>query len=120
MRNGLIKKVDLAPAKPSKANMVFRKLVSMEGHDLGIIGASYDGTLEDAIEVAKKITDQMYAEYPHVSNMESGIRVTDSTGKAKWRISPNFCHVDEIGRTPTPLEKRLIAQGLMTVQRNEE
>ncbi len=109
------KKECLAPAKSSNANMVFRKLVSMEGYDLGIIGASYDGTLEDAVEVAKKITAQMYAEYPSVSNGESVIRVTDSTGKAKWRISPNFRHVDEIGRPPTPLEKRLIAEGLLTV-----
>ena len=95
--------------------MVFREVVSMEGHDLAVIGGPYDGTLEDAVEVAKKITRQMFAEYPEASNGESRIRVTDSTGKARWRVSPNFKHVDEIGRPPTPLERRLIAEGLMTV-----
>ena len=111
----MVRKAQRDLTKSSRVNMVFREVVSREGYDLGIIGASYDGTLEDAVRVAKEISARMFDEYIHASNGESRIRVTDSTGKAKGRISPNFRHVDEIGRPPTKLEKRLIDQGLMTV-----
>jgi hypothetical protein len=81
-------------------NTVVRQVCNQDGRQLGMLSGQYDGTPEDMVRVAQLITDQMYDEYgADCSNMESGILATDETGVPRWKISPNFRHVEEIRKT---------------------
>lgn len=89
---------DLAKKKTAP-NTVVRQVCNDDGRQLGMLSGQYDGTPEDMVRVAQLITDQMYDQYgADCSNMESGIVATDESGAPKWRISPNFRHVEEIIR----------------------
>jgi hypothetical protein len=82
----------------NRANRVVREIRDFNSRRLGFISENYDGTPEDMIRVAEAISDQMFEEYgPEVSNGESGMIATDETGQPRWRISPNFRHIEEIG-----------------------
>ena len=82
----------------NRANRVVREIRDFNSHRLGFISENYDGTPEDMIRVAEAISDQMFEDYgPEVSNGESGMVATDETGQPRWRISPNFRHIEEIG-----------------------
>jgi len=90
---------DLTKRK-SAPNTVVRQVCNDDGRQLGVLSGQYDGTPEDMVRVAQLITDQMFDEYgADCSNMESGIVATDESGVPRWKISPNFRHVEEIRKT---------------------
>jgi hypothetical protein len=85
--------------KRTSPNTVVREVCNDDGRRLGMLSGQYDGTPEDMVRVAQLVTDQMFDEYgADCSNMESGIVATDESGVPKWKISPNFRHVEEIMR----------------------
>lgn len=76
---------------------VVREVCDADGQRLGVVHARYDGSVDDAVRVAKSITEMMYARFPDASNIQSRIGVTDENGRGRWIISPNFSHVAEAG-----------------------
>lgn len=85
-------------SKDSKFRLeVLREVRDAGGHRLGVVHARYDGSVDDAVRVAKSITDLMYVRFPDASNIQSRIGVTDENGRRRWIISPNFLHVAEAG-----------------------
>jgi len=78
--------------------LVIRDVRDKQGERIGPAYAPYDGTPEDAIEVAKAISDKLDEEFgPGWSNVNSRIVATGEDGRPKWSISPNFKHVAEVG-----------------------
>jgi len=77
--------------------LVVRDVRDRNGNKLGLIVEPHDTTEDGIIAAAKRATDQMYAQYPEASNIESRIGATDATGRPRWSISPNFQHMAEIG-----------------------
>jgi hypothetical protein len=76
---------------------VFREVCDWYGERLGIVHASYNGTIEDALRVAEMLTEYMFSAYPEARNGESRIAATDEYGRGKWIIAPNFKSVAEAG-----------------------
>jgi hypothetical protein len=84
-------------AMPKLTNIVVRDVRDRDGYKLGRLVEAHDGTESGVIEAARRVSDRMFAEYSDASNIESRICATDTRGKPKWAISPNFNHLAEIG-----------------------
>lgn len=82
---------------PKLLNVVIRDVRDRDGHRLGRVIEPHDGTESAVIAAARRVTERMFAEYFDASNVESRICATDSNGKLKWAISPNFAHIAEVG-----------------------
>ena len=78
-------------------NVVVRDVRDRDGYKLGRVIEPHDGTENGVIAAARIATDRMYAEYSDASNIESRMCATDTSGKPKWAVSPNFLHVAELG-----------------------
>jgi hypothetical protein len=78
-------------------NIVVRDVRDRDGYKLGRLVEAHDGTESGVIEAARRVSDRMFAEYSDASNIESRMCATDTTGKPKWAVSPNFLHLAEIG-----------------------
>ena len=78
-------------------NVVVRDVRDRDGYKLGRVIEPHDGTENGVIAAARIATDRMYAEYSDASNIESRMCATDTSGKPKWAVSPNFLHLAEIG-----------------------
>lgn len=76
--------------------LVVRDVRDRNGNRLGLIVEPHDTTESGIIAAAQRATDQMSAEYPEASNIQSRIGATDATGRPKWSVSPNFQHIAEI------------------------
>jgi hypothetical protein len=95
-----VRSVEACPAfdRPvARRNLVVRDVCDRNGNRLGTLVERHDSTEAGIIAAAQRATDQMYADYPEASNIQSRIGATDATGKPKWSISPNFSHLAEIG-----------------------
>jgi hypothetical protein len=82
---------------PKLSNVVVRDVRDRDGRRLGRVIQPHDGTETGVIIEAQAATDRMYAEFSAASNIQSRICATDSSGKAKWAVSPNFLHLAEVG-----------------------
>lgn len=85
------------PQSRHNRNVVVRDIRDRNGDRIGTIIERHDGSEAGVIAAAKRATERMYAEYSLASNIQSRIGATDSTGKPKWSISPNFQHLAELG-----------------------
>ena len=65
------------------SNVVVREVRDREGHKLGTVVETHDGTESCVIAVAQAATDRMYTEFSTASNIQSRICATDSSGNAK-------------------------------------
>jgi len=83
--------------KTLPCNLVVRDVRDRDGNKIGTVVEPHDGTEAGVITAARRASDQMYAEYPEASNIQSRIVATDGTGKPMWSVSPNFQHIAEIG-----------------------
>jgi hypothetical protein len=83
--------------QPRLKQEVFREVCDWYGERISILHAPYDGTIEDALRVAERITECMYRVYHEARSVESRIGATDEHGRAIWVIAPNFQHVAEVG-----------------------
>ena len=77
--------------------LVLHHLRDFSGRYLATLTAPYDGTVEDAIRVARLLYQEAFWEYPNASNINSLIGATDGNGRGKWIISSNFKHIAEAG-----------------------
>jgi hypothetical protein len=82
---------------PKLSNVVVRDVRDREGRKLGRIIQPHNGTESGVITAAQTVTDRMYAEFSAASDIQSRICATDSSGNAKWAVSPNFLHLAEVG-----------------------
>ena len=82
---------------PQSKRVVIRDLRDHEGNSLGRLSAPYDGTPENAREVAQQLAAQAYSEYPEHSNIQSRTVALNEEGRGKWAVSPNFKYVSEAG-----------------------
>jgi hypothetical protein len=80
-----------------RRNVVVRDIRDRNGDRIGTIIEPHDGSEAGVIAAAQRAAQRMYAEYSLASNIQSRIGATDSTGKPKWSISPNFRHLAELG-----------------------
>ena len=78
-------------------NVVVRDVRDRDGCKRGRVIEPHDGTEAGVIAAARIATDRMFAEYSTASNIESRICATDSDGKLRWAVSPNFLHLAEVG-----------------------
>lgn len=79
----------------AKANLVFREIRDFNGEKMGLIMAHYDGTLEDAVEKAKKISNIIFDSFPQASNIQSKMGAYGKDGESRWTINPDFRCVAE-------------------------
>jgi hypothetical protein len=77
--------------------VVLREVCDSYDEVLGVLCVHYDGSVEDAITAAERITNLMYRRFGDASNIQSRIGATDEAGRGRWLISPNFSHVAEVG-----------------------
>jgi hypothetical protein len=78
-------------------NVVVRDVRDRDGFKLGRIVEAHDGSEAGIVAAAQAATERMFAEYSSASNVESRICATDTDGKVRWAISPNFLHIAEVG-----------------------
>ena len=81
----------------SLRNVVVRDVRDRDGFKLGRLIEPHDGTESGVIAAAQRASERMFAEYFDASNVESRICATDTSGKLKWAVSPNFLHLAELG-----------------------
>jgi hypothetical protein len=79
------------------ANVVVRDVRDRDGVKLGRIIERHDGTEAGIVSAAQKLSERMFAEYSSASNVGSRICATDTNGKVRWAVSPNFLHIAEVG-----------------------
>jgi len=78
-------------------NVVVRDVRDRDGVKLGRVVQPHDGTEVGIVAAAQKASERMWVEYSDASNVESRICATDSSGRIRWAISPNFLHIAEVG-----------------------
>jgi hypothetical protein len=82
---------------PKLINVVVRDVRDRDGFKFGKMTEPHDGSEDGIVAAARAVTERMFAEFPDASNVESRICATDSDGKLRWAISPNFAHIAEVG-----------------------
>jgi hypothetical protein len=75
---------------PKLRNVVVRDVRDRDGRKLGRIVQPHNGTETGVFKAAQTATDRMYAEFSAVSNIQSRICATDSTGSPGQVISSTF------------------------------
>jgi len=93
-----MKEIEIRKSKVwQKPNIVFRDVCDFDGNHFAIEMMKYDGTPENAVMIAEKLTQQISYKYgTEWSNIQSRIGATDEHGKPKYTISPNFRHIAEV------------------------
>ena len=88
--------VERAAPKGSPST-VYGRLVDLQGRDLTVLTATYDGTAAGAREATRRLQHQADREgWPWSMSGTSWI-ATDDAGRAAWAISPNLQHVAAAG-----------------------
>ena len=77
-------------------NVVIREACDRDGIVLGHLVASHDGTPEGIVAAARRATARMFDAFADASNVNSRIIATDTSGIARWSVSPNFQIVEEL------------------------
>ena len=77
-------------------NVVIREACDRDGIILGHLVASHDGTPEDIVVAARRVTQRMFDAFADVSNVSSRIIATDASGRPRWGVSPNFQIIEEL------------------------
>lgn len=93
---------------PNRRNVVVRKAIDFNsGTELGFFFQPHDGTMEGILAAAKIVTDRMFNSYPNASEMRSVMLATDKKGAPRWKVSPNFKHIIEVGAPDEFFQPRL-------------
>ncbi len=77
-------------------NIVIREACDRDGVVLGHLVASHDGTPEGIVAAARRATQRMFDTFADASNVNSRIIATDTTGRPRWSVSPNFAVLEEL------------------------
>lgn len=77
-------------------NLVIRQVCDRHGAVLDHLVERHDGSPQDMIAAAERVSRRMFALYDDASNIASQIIATDETGIARWTISQNFRFIIEI------------------------
>lgn len=77
-------------------NLVIRQICNRYGEVVDHLVERHDGSPENMVAAAERVSRRMFELYDDASNINSPIVATDERGLPRWTISPNFRVITEL------------------------